>query len=138
MSHEMLLDKISEEYADISLHHQLFNINQLLHKAYNGTFPSAKATIVQFEISPNKEVTKENVLKALDTTLANSNVIKRLFSNELAGKEKFSQAESIIWNLAATTDNGYTLTTSEYWISRDEFKDAEFDATVVEFEEDED
>lgn len=138
MSHEMLLDKISEEYADISLHHQLFNINQLLHKAYNGTFPSAKATIVQFEISPNKEVTKENVLKALDTTLANSNVIKRLFSNELAGKEKFSQAESIIWNMAATTDNGYTLTTSEYWISRDEFKDAEFDATVVEFEEDED
>lgn len=138
MSHEMLLDKISEEYADISLHHQLFNINQLLHKAYKGTFPSAKATIVQFEISPNKEVTKENVLKALDTTLANSNVIKRLFSNELAGKEKFSQAESIIWNMAATTDNGYTLTTSEYWISRDEFKDAEFDATVVEFEEDED
>ena len=58
ISHEMLLDKISEEYADISLHHQLFNINQLLYKAFNGTFPNAKATIIEFEISPNKNINK--------------------------------------------------------------------------------
>lgn len=30
ISHDMLIDKVSEEYSDISLHHQLFNINQLL------------------------------------------------------------------------------------------------------------
>ncbi|WP_047545062.1 hypothetical protein [Psychroserpens sp. Hel_I_66] len=139
MSHDMLLDKISEEYADISLHHQLFNINQLLHKAYNGTFPSAKATVIEFEITPNKEVTKEVILKAFDKTLAGNNVIKRLFSNQLAGKESFEEAEDIIWDLKATGDTSYVLTTSEYWISRDEFKDAEFDATVIEFgEEDED
>ncbi|MDP5081254.1 MAG: hypothetical protein NWP87_01270 [Winogradskyella sp.] len=138
ISHEMLQDKISEEYADISLHHQLFNINQLLYKAYNGTFPNAKATIVEFEISPNKEVTRENVLKAFNTALASSNVIKRLFAKELAGKDKFSEAESIIWDLSPNVSNGYTLTTSEYWMSRDEFQDAEFDATVVEFEDEED
>lgn len=135
ISHEMLLDKISEEYADISLHHQLFNINQLLHKAYNGNFPNAKATIVEFEITPNKEVTKEFVLKALDKTLANSNIIKRLFSDQLAGNEEFEEAESIVWDLKSTRENAYTLTTSEYWMSRDEFKDAEFDVTVVPFEE---
>lgn len=135
ISHEMLLDKISEEYADISLHHQLFNINQLLHKAYNGNFPNAKATIVEFEITPNKEVTKEFVLKALDKTLANSNIIKRLFSDQLAGNEEFEEAESIVWDLKSTGENAYTLTTSEYWMSRDEFKDAEFDVTVVPFEE---
>lgn len=137
MSHDMLLDKISEEYADISLHHQLFNINQLLHKAYNGTFPSAKATIIEFEITPNKEVNKAVVLKALDKTLAGNNVIKRLFSNQLAGKEAFEEAEDIIWDLKSTGDSSYILTTSEYWMSRDEFKDAEFDVTVVEFEEEE-
>jgi hypothetical protein len=136
ISHEMLLDKISEEYADISLHHQLFNINQLLYKAYNGTFPNAKATIVQFEISPNKNITKEIILKAFNTTLAGSNVIKRLFSNELAGKEAFAEAESIIWQLKPNGDSSYLLTTSEYWMSRDEFNDAEFNATVVEFEDD--
>lgn len=138
ISHEMLLDKISEEYADISLHHQLFNINQLLHKAFNGTFPNAKATVVEFEITPNKDITKEVVLKAFDKTLANNNVIKRLFSNHLAGKEAFDEAESIVWDLTSVGENSYTLTTSEYWMSRDEFKDAEFDATIVEFEVEED
>lgn len=138
MSHDMLLDKISEEYSDISLHHELFNINQLLFKAYNGTFPSAKATIIEFEITPNKDVTKEVLLKVLDHTLANNNVIKRLFSDQLAGKEAFDEAEDIVWQLKATGDNSYIMTTSEYWISRDEFKDAEFDATIVLFEEEED
>lgn len=136
MSHDMLLDKISEEYADISLHHQLFNINQLLHKAYNGTFPSAKATLIEFEISPNKELSKELILKLLDKTLASNNVIKRLFSNQLAGKESFEDAEDIIWDLKTTGMSSYILTTSEYWMSRDEFKDVEFDAAAQEFEED--
>jgi hypothetical protein len=136
ISHEMLLDKISEEYSDISLHHQLFSINQLLKKAYNGTFPNAKATIVEFEITPNKNISKEIVLKAFNTALVTSNVIKRLFSNQLAGKEIFDEAEHIIWDLTKKTDSLYQLTTSEYWISRDEFNDAEFDATVIEFEED--
>lgn len=136
ISHEMLLDKISEEYADISLHHQLFNINQLLYKAFNGTFPSAKATIVEFEITPNKDVSKEVVLKALNATLANSSVIKRLFHDALDGKEAFNEAESIIWDLKSTGETSYTLTTSEYWMSRDEFTNAEFDVNVVEFEED--
>ncbi|AUC80702.1 hypothetical protein [Lacinutrix sp. Bg11-31] len=136
ISHEMLLDKISEEYADISLHHQLFNINQLLYKAFNGTFPSAKATIVEFEITPNKDISKEVVLKVLNATLANSNVIKRLFHDALDGKEAFNEAESIIWDLKYTGETSYTLITSEYWMSRDEFTNAEFDVNVVEFEED--
>ena len=138
MSHDMLLDKISEEYSDISLHHELFNINQLLHKAYNGTFPSAKATVIEFEIAPNKDVNKEVVLKVLDKTLANNNIIKRLYSEQLAGKEAFDEAEDIVWELKPTGDNSYIMTTSEYWISRDDFKDAEFDATIVLFEEEED
>ncbi|WP_299396973.1 hypothetical protein [uncultured Gelidibacter sp.] len=138
MSHDMLLDKISEEYSDISLHHKLFNINQLLFKAYNGTFPNAKATIIEFEITPNKDVTKEVVLKVLDHTLANNSVIKRLYSDQLAGKEAFDEAESIVWDLKSTGANSYTMTTSEYWISRDEFKDAEFDAKIEMFVEEED
>ena len=135
MSHDMLLDKISEEYSDISLHNELFNINQLLHKAYNGKFPSAKATVIEFEITPNKDVNKETVLKVLDKTLANNNVIKRLYSEQLAGNEAFDEAEDIVWELKPTGDNSYIMTTSEYWISRDEFKDAEYDATIALFEE---
>ncbi len=135
MSYDMLQDKISEEYPEISLHHELFNINQLLYKAYNGTFPNAKATIIEFEITPNNTISKEIILKALDKTLAQGNVIKRLFGNQLAGKEAFDEAESIIWDLTATGKSSFIMTTSEYWMSRDEFKDAEFDVTVVEFED---
>jgi hypothetical protein len=138
MSHDMLLDKISEEYSDISLHHQLYNINQLLFKAFNGTFPSAKATIVEFEISPDKEIDKEIILKVLDKTLSKNNVIKRLFSNHLAGKEAFEEAEDIIWKLDSKGNGSYIMTTSEYWISRDEFTEAEYDVDVVIYEEDED
>lgn len=138
MSHDMLLDKISEEYSDISLHHELYNINQLLHHAYNGKFPSAKATIVEFEISPDKEIDKEVILKVLDTTLTKNSVIKRLYSNHLAGKEAFDEAEDIVWKLDTNGNGSYTLTTSEYWISRDEFTEAEYDAEIVMYEEDED
>lgn len=137
MSHDMLMDKISEEYSDISLHHELFKINQLLHHAYNGTFPSAKATVIEFEITPNEDITKEVVLKVLDKTLAKNNIIARLFADQLAGKEAFDEAEDIVWELKSLEGNAYRMTTSEYWISRDEFKDAEFDATIVVFEEEE-
>ena len=41
ISNDMLLDKVSEEYPEIDLHYDLFNINQLLYKAYNGKFHTA-------------------------------------------------------------------------------------------------
>ncbi|WP_425637668.1 hypothetical protein ACPUEN_19880 [Algoriphagus yeomjeoni] len=141
MSHDMLLDKISEEYPKIGLHHQLFNINQLLHKAYNGKFPSAKATIAEFEINSKdegaEEITKEIVLKALQHTLNDSNLIKRLFPDQLEGKVNFEEADSIIWVLRKIEGEQYQLITSEYWIARDEFLEAEFDAEVHLFEEEE-
>lgn len=137
ISNDMLIDKVSEEYSDISLHHQLFNINQLLYHAYNGTFLSTKATIVEFQITPNEEVTKETVLKALDKTLAKNSIIKRLYADQLAGKIAFDDAESIIWDLQPKGDNGYVMTTSEYWMSRDEFTEAEYDVEVIPFETDE-
>lgn len=51
ISNDMLLDKVCEEYPEIDLHYDLFSINQLLFKAYNGKFPNAKATVVDFSIN---------------------------------------------------------------------------------------
>lgn len=42
MSHDMLEDKLSEEFPDISLQKRLFDVNELLYKAFNGTFPTAE------------------------------------------------------------------------------------------------
>lgn len=141
LSHEMQLDKISEEYPNIGLHHELFNVNQLLFKAYNGTFPNAKATIVEFDMTPKQKnaeaVTKERIVKAFDKTLYKGSVIKRLFSNHIAGEEAFDEAEDIIWTLEDKGNDHYKLVTSEYWMSKDDFTVAEFDAKVIEFEEEE-
>ena len=139
LSHEMMEDKVSEEYADISLHQDLFNINQLLYKAYNGKFPLTKATAIVFEMKSNDNqkpvITKENVLKAFNHSFSERSVIKRLFAEALAGKTSFEEAEHIIWDLKNVSDSIHRLITSEYWIEKEDFIITEFECTVIDFEE---
>ena len=88
ISHEMLLDKVSEEYPDPELHFDLFNINQLLYRAYNGKFPNTEATIVNLKLSSTDEfeMNKEVLLKALVPALKENNLVSRLFSNQILGE----------------------------------------------------
>lgn len=138
VSHEMLVDKISEEYPRIELHKTLFIINQLLFKTFNGKFPNTKATIINFEIAPianaKKEITKEIVLKCFAQNLDNHNVILRLFGKQLNAEEEFEEANNIIWFLEKQ-DNLYKLTTSDYFMSREDFLNKEFEASINFFEE---
>ena len=135
----MLVDKISEEYPKINLHKDLFNINQLLYKAYNGKFPNTKATIIDFNITPLRNadpiITKEIVLKSMSQNLDSHNVIKMLFSHQLNADEAFIEANDIIWDLQEKSTS-YRLTTSDYFMSRDEFINDEFEANIKMFEED--
>ena len=50
LASEMMEDSMTEEFADISLHFPLFNINRLLYKAFNGKFPNTKASLINIEI----------------------------------------------------------------------------------------
>jgi len=138
LSHEMLLDKISEEYPEINLHKDLFNINQLLYKAYNGKFYNTKATVVDFEITPlqNAEaaITKEIVLKCFAKNLDNHAVVLRLFGYQVNAINPFEQANDVIWELEKK-DTNYKMTTSDYWMSKNEFLNEEFEATIDFFEE---
>jgi hypothetical protein len=119
ISNDMLIDKISEEYPEIDLHCDLYSINQLLYKLYNGKFPNAKAISIEIlaEIEDNTEIlTKEQILKYLMHMVSDRSIIKRLFSDKLAHDVPFEEAESIIWKLDHE-NNRYTLYTSEYWIA---------------------
>jgi len=49
LSHDMLSEKVAEQYAEPAYHFDLFNINQFLRKAYNGKFPDTEATIIMKE-----------------------------------------------------------------------------------------
>lgn len=142
LSHEMVEDSVTEEFADISLHYPLFNINRLLYKAFNGKFPNTKASLITLNITfpPNQKVkiTKEVVLKALSNGLNEQNLIKRIFDEQLAGKIEFNEAENIIWIMDKLDDGNISITTSDYWINEEDFLSNEFEGIINEFVQEED
>ncbi len=137
LSHEMLREKVSENYSDIYIHKVLFSVNQLLYKAFNGKFPNCKANIVEFEMKAEQddetEITKELVLKAFGTGLSDSNLIIRLFKDPLDGNAPFPEAEGIIWNLQSKGNSQYSMTTSEKWLTKTDFENQEYECSVEPF-----
>jgi hypothetical protein len=136
ISHDMLEDKIAEEYPNISLHYPLYNINQFLYKAYNGKFPNTLASILDFELTFEGEVkvTKEIVLRTLSDLLSEHSLLKRLFDEQLDSEKELKDAEGIIWELKSTEENSFQLITSEYWIKREDFTTDEFSGLLREEE----
>lgn len=137
ISNEMLIDKVCEEYPEIGLHAALYNTNQLLFKAYNGKFPNAKATIVECSITPSegeaeKALSKENVLKLFSKGLSDSNIINRLFDQQMHENTPFPEAEDILWDLSTTDNINYTMNTSENWVKKEDFIDWEFESALEE------
>ena len=141
ISNDMLLDKVCEEYPEIDLHYDLFSINQLLFKAYNGKFPNAKATVVDFSITSldgfDDEITKEIVLKSFNNGISDRNVIKRLFLKQMTTDELFEQAEDILWELNKKDATNYTFITSEYWLNNEELLASEFEGDCLLTEDEE-
>jgi hypothetical protein len=139
MSHEMMEDDESDESSDISLHYPLFNINQLLHDAYNGVFPRSKASKIEVELVPvgddKVEINKEILLKAIAKGLSDRNLIVRLFEDQLKGEAKFNDADNIIWEMTDLGQNQYSFITSDNWISREDIVDGEFETTVKLYQE---
>ncbi len=141
ISNDMLIDKVSEEYPEIDLQYDLFNINQLLYKAYNGKFPNVKATVVDFSMvaagEHEEEITKEMVLKAFNNGISDRNIIKRLFEAQMTTDKAFEEAENIVWVLDKKDDHDFTLITSEYWINKEELTAQEFEGECLLAEEEE-
>lgn len=139
LSHEMADDNEAEGNPDIALQYALFNINQLLYTAFNGIFPNAKATKVEFELSFKEDsiitVTKELALKAVCSGLTDNSPILRLFKNQLNGNEPFSDAEKIVWELHNSGSNKYTMITSDYWINKEDFIEREISSSIKLYED---
>ena len=140
ISNEMLSDKVCEEYPEIGLHQDLFQVNQLLYRAYNGKFPNAKAIVVSCSISPadgdaEKALTRENILKLFSKGLSGSNIIKRLFDEGMNGSASFAEAEDIIWNLDTKDNINYVFNTSENWIGKEDIVLSEFEGVLEEIKD---
>lgn len=135
MSNEMEREKLAENYSDIYIHRLLFDINQLLFKAYNGKFPNSKATRVEFEAKevPDHatEVTKEIALKVLKGALSDRSLVNRLFGDHLESDIAFPEAEGIVWELNDKGNHQFELVTSENWISEEDFVNEEYECSFV-------
>lgn len=135
ISNEMLIDKVSEEYPEIGLHSTLYQINQLLYKAYNGTFLNAKASIISCTITSEdtentEALSKASILKVLYAGFSTRNVIKRLFNEQLTTDAAFEEAEAILWQLTTTDSINYEIVTSEYWLDREGFAATSFTSEI--------
>lgn len=138
ISHNMLIDKVCEEYPEIHMQGRMFHINQLLFKAYNGKFPNAKASVVHFSMTPTegevKELTAANILKLLNNGLSDRNLIKRLFDDQMTQNIPFPTAAAIVWELKTEDNVNFSMVTSENWINNDDIISSEFEAVLEEFE----
>lgn len=139
ISHEMTNDKVAEEYPEPSLHFDLFNINQLLYKAYNGTFPNTEATLLKFEVVEDDGIDigedREILAKVIAGALNNRSLVKRLFADQLEASVKFEDAHKFIWTIKNPEKNKYHVLTSKYWISKEDIVGSDYDIEVKNFEE---
>ncbi len=139
ISHEMTADKVAEEYPEPGLHYDLFNINQLLFKAFNGTFPNTEATQITFEILDDEGIDViqdwEIIAKVIAGGLKDRCLVKRLYADQLDGTVEFKDAHKFIWSINHPEKNIYQLLTSNYWISQEDIKSAEYSLELPLFEE---
>lgn len=140
LSNEMIDDKVAEEYPEPELHFDLFNINQLLFKAYNGTFPNTEASIIEIEINKDEaapfEMTEEIMTKLVSDGLTETSILNRLYADQIGGKVPFKDAAKFIWLLTRKNKNSYDLLTSRYWIEKEDINQTEYVSNIVFYEDD--
>ncbi|HKM94946.1 MAG TPA: hypothetical protein VJY41_14950 [Prolixibacteraceae bacterium] len=140
LSNEMLRDKVSENYPEIDFHKPIFEVNQLLYKAYNGKFPHVQVNVIDIEIKATdneSEISKEIVLKALSYGLSENNLLWRLFGDQLEGKVPFPETDGIIWDLKDKGNDQFEVITSEKWLTKDEIVDTDYECNVTLYEKNE-
>ena len=138
LAHEMLTEKVAESYREPAFHYDLFNINQFLRKAYNGKFPDTEALVIKASLAGEAletEMTEEILLKSLCAGLRDSNLILRLFGDQVEASVPFGDAAKVIWAYRKTGDSEVEITTSQRWIEKEDFEKTAFKAELTFFSE---
>ncbi|KAA0989144.1 hypothetical protein [Dyadobacter aurulentus] len=144
LSHEILTEKLWEEYPELSLHPDLFRATQLLYQAYNGKFPRGEAVHFQISITGDISALDENAAPAIVRILAEGmsdrSLIRRLFTDQLEGG-KFEEAKDILWKLETVSrdENSvtYDIVSSAYWLEEIKYADS-YQAAIIPDPEEED
>jgi hypothetical protein len=131
LSHEILSEKLWEEYPELHLHPDLFRSTQLLYDAYNGKFPRAEAVRFSVEIEGDISIFNEHpaapLVRILAGGMSDRSLISRLFTDQLEG-DKFEEAKDILWqlNVISKTETAvtYDIVSSAYWLEEIKYADS--------------
>ncbi|ALW86638.1 hypothetical protein AUC43_17065 [Hymenobacter sedentarius] len=140
LGHQMLTEKLWEENPELALHKGFYKATELLHTAYNGTFPRTQA--VQFQVKCTAENPEDlamltdspaaPLMRLLAPGLSDKALINRLFSTQLEGP-KFEEAESMLWELKTVKTEANSVTfdvvSSAYWLEDFKYADT-YEATT--------
>lgn len=150
LSHEIITEKLWEEYPELSLHPDLYRATQLLYQAYNGKFPRTEGVQFQVKIAGSKPddmlIFEENpeapVVRLLAAGMSDHSLIHRLYADQVEGTS-FEDAKNILWQLKTVSKDDtsvtYDIVSSSYWLDEIKYADsyeAESHADVIVQEED--
>lgn len=140
LSHQMLTEKLWEENPELPLHKGFYQATQLLHDAYNGTFPATKAVEFQVKVTAENpddlalfaEAPAAPLVRLLAPGLPDNALINRLFSTQVAG-DAFPEAQAMLWQLTPGEKTANSLTfdvvSSAYWLEDFKYAD-QYEATT--------
>lgn len=126
ISHDMVGEKLWEEYADPSFHKLFFDAYGLLREAFNGIFAAPTGVMFQVKVSAQQadyfEAFKPTIEPALARLLAagmDKNVILNRLYNEKIQGDAFPEAENILWHVkkisSAAKEATYEIISSSLW-----------------------
>lgn len=129
LSHDMVDNRLWEEYSDCLYHERFFSAYALLREAFNGIF--AQPSGVEVTISVTGEDIEDmaifdqshysSMVRLLASGQSDDALINRLYEDQIQG-ENFPQAPGIIWRLEQIADNGLTrkfnFVSSYFWLEQ--------------------
>lgn len=140
LSHDLVDEKMWEQFSDLLFHHRLFNAYSILRSAYNGIFvePTGAQLTLKVIAEEADDLTifdhdsKASLVRLLSQGMDENVTLNRLYSDQIAGDE-FPEAEGIIWlleELSSENDSRtFLITSSSFWL--DDLKElAQFDAEI--------
>ena len=94
LAHEMMADKLWEEYQDIRLHKDLYNCAVLMKEVFPTIFPETDAIVCVLEVSAHSQHGQDLLLQANKPFLArllshgmrDHALLNRLFDDQITGK----------------------------------------------------
>ncbi|QDV05306.1 hypothetical protein Poly30_08020 [Planctomycetes bacterium Poly30] len=114
ISHEMLEEKLWEQYSDMTLHERLFHVGSLLAAAFPRSVPEPDAVEVRLEVrgldpeaqrALDEGLREPMLVRLLAAGMPASAPLHRMFGEAVQGGP-FREAESIAWSVQAATGEG--------------------------------